>query len=158
MSTLPPSDETLFAARLKSNPHRMKTNPTPSLEPPGKPPSKLRFATTLNLCLCLFWTISTASQALNYDLNLQNPTTRLSLFLGSLAAVLFGILALQERLEQRIATLLDRLEQKGVLSTEERAAIGIVPPKIIEVAGLRRALIVAAVVVLALVLLFYFAT
>lgn len=103
----------------------MKTNPTSDPEPPRALPSKLRFAQSLNFWLFLFWTISTGSQAYDHDLNLQKPLTRLNLFLGTMAAVLFLILTIQERLEQRIATLLGRLEQKGLLSAEEHAAIGI---------------------------------
>ena len=139
------------------NETNMKTNPS-DLEQHRKPPSKLRLANTMNLWFFLFWAISTAMQAYNYDLNLQKPTTRLGLFATGLLAGLYLILAIQERLEQRVATLLDRLEQKGVLSAEERATIGIVPPKIIEVATLRRALIVVAVVFIALLFLFFITT
>jgi hypothetical protein len=60
------------------------------------------------------------------------------------------------------ATLLDRLEQKGVLSAEERAAIGIVPPKAIDAATtrglLRLALILFGVAAILIVLGFFFAT
>jgi hypothetical protein len=54
---------------------------------------------------------------------------RVGLVVTGLLAVWSLILTIQKRLEQRIATLLDCLEKKGALTAEDRAAIGLHPPR-----------------------------
>ena len=87
----------------------------------------------MNLLAFLVFALITAHRACSRDL--QNPMSRLFLFVWGLMAVSYLILTIQGRLEQRIVTLLDRLEEKGVLSEEERAAIGIGAPMTV---GMRR--------------------
>lgn|GEM_PF-4324771 len=143
----------------------MKTNPTSDLEQHRKPPSKLRLAHTsnsglwLSLSSFLLFAGVTALSACGDDL--QNPWARLRLFVWGLMTVYYLNLTIQERLELRIALLLDRLEQKGVLSAEERAVIGVVPPKTIDeptMRGVWRALIYVGVAALFIGLLFFIAT
>lgn len=135
----------------------MKTTPPSGLAPPHAPPSKLRFANTANSSSFWLLALVTAQAAITYDT--QKLSSGLLLFVWGMGAVYYLHLSLQERLELKIALLLDRLEQKGVLSTEERAAIGIVPPKIIEATTMRgvcRALIYVGAAVLLLALLLFF--
>ena len=106
------------------NETNMKTNPTSDLEQHRKPQSKLRLANTANFALFLLFALMTVI----YSFDLQKPKSRLLVFVWGLLAVSYLILSIQGRLEQRIVTLLDRLEEKGVLSAEERAAIGIAAP------------------------------
>ena len=113
----------------------MKTNPTSDLEQHRVPQSKQRLA-NMNLVFFLLFALNTALSVCGRDL--QNPMSRLRLFVWGLMAVGFLILTIQGRLEQRIVTLLDRLEEKGVLSAEERAAIGIGAPTPVEMRRGRR--------------------
>lgn len=145
----------------------MNSNPASDARPRHELQARPRFAdlaklrpSTLNSWSFLFFAIATASNA--YSCDLLKPMDRLGVCATGLAAVLFGILAVQEQLEQRMATLLDRLEQKGVLSAEERAAIGIVHPKTVDAAARRGiwrlALIILGGAAILIVLGFFFAT
>jgi hypothetical protein len=138
----------------------MNSNPTSIEKQPRELQPRPRFANTLNSWSSLFSAILAASYALSFDP--QKPIDRLLVFTTVLTAVAFGIMAMQEQLERRIATLLDCLEQKGVISAEDRAAIGIVAPKTIDAAtmrGVRRlALIIPGGAAILIALGFFFAT
>lgn len=107
---------------------------------------KARFAITSNLwSFMLFGVVA----ALYRSCSLQEPMNRVLLLVWTLLAVWSAIRASQARHEQRIVKLLDCLEHKGVLSVEDRAAIGIVPPP---PSGAIRAMVIGGAIFIAMLI------